>query len=200
MPSRPPPAMVVALVIFGATTVQLAVGTFFADELTQFADKGFAARLVAYPLLMAALPVGWGLRRRRRGSDGPLPWGGFALVMAPFLVDVTGNTLDLYDSVGWWDNANHLANWFLLCAGIGLLLLRATPLPEWALGWLVAGIGALLAIGWEVGEWYTFIRHGTEIETAYSDTLSDLVLGALGGVLAAFAVTWYGRASRTPVR
>ena len=49
------------------------------------------------------------------------------------------------------------------------------------LGLLVAGIGALLAIGWELGEWYTFIRHGTELDTAYEDTLFDEVLGSLGG-------------------
>ena len=37
--------------------------------------------------------------------------------MAPFLIDVTGNTLNLYDTVVWWDDANHFANWFLLCSG-----------------------------------------------------------------------------------
>ena len=78
----------------------------------------------------------------------------------PFLIDVTGNTLDLYDTLGWWDDANHLVNWFLLSAGIGVLLLRASIRPSWALGVLVAGVGALLAIVWEIGEWYTFIRHG----------------------------------------
>ena len=32
---------------------------------------------------------------------GRTPWAGFTLVMAPFLIDVTGNTLDLYDRVAW---------------------------------------------------------------------------------------------------
>ena len=36
--------------------------------------------------------------------------------------------------------------------------------PRWALGLLVAGIGALLAIAWELAEWYAFIRHGTELD------------------------------------
>jgi hypothetical protein len=53
---------------------------------------------------------------------------------------------------------------------------------------VVAGIGSLLALGWEIGEWYTFIRHGTEIETAYEDTLGDVTLGTLGGTLAAVLV------------
>ena len=53
---------------------------------------------------------------------------------------------------------------------------------------MIAGLGAILAIGWELGEWYTFIRHGTEIDTAYEDTLGDETLGTLGAVLAGLVV------------
>jgi hypothetical protein len=53
---------------------------------------------------------------------------------------------------------------------------------------LVAGLGSMLAIGWELGEWYTFIRHGTEIDTAYEDTLGDETLGTLGALLAGLLV------------
>jgi hypothetical protein len=191
-PRRARDGFLPAAVIFAATVGQLVVAT-FAAGLPQFSDKGFGARLVAYPLLMALVPAVWlsvrALRPRPAAeSRDALPWGGFALIMAPFLIDVTGNTLNLYDTVAWWDDANHLVNWFLLCAGIGVLLLRASVSPPWALGVLVAGIGALLAVGWELGEWYTFIRHGTELATAYQDTLGDLVLGCLGGVLAGLVV------------
>ena len=164
------------------------------DGLPQFEGKGFGARLVAYPVMMLLVPVGWVAYQRVRrpaeasNGDGSLPWAGFALIMAPFLIDVTGNTLDLYDTLGWWDDANHFANWFLLCAGIGILLLRAHVHPPWALGVLVAGIGALLAVVWELGEWFTFIRHGTELDTAYEDTLFDEVLGSLGGAVAAVII------------
>ena len=66
--------------------------------------------------------------------------------------------------------------------------LAATPI-DIALGSRVkavvtGGVGALLAIGWELAEWWTFIRHGTELATAYTDTLGDLVLGTLGGIVA----------------
>ena len=179
------------MAVFVLTVAQLAVAT-FVDGLPQFEGKGFGARLVAYPVMMLLVPAGWvGYQRyrNRAGAGGsPLPWAGFGLVMAPFLIDVTGNTLDLYDSLGWWDDANHFANWFLLCAGIGLLLLRAPIRPRWALGLLVAGIGALLAVLWELGEWYTFIRHGTELDTAYEDTLFDEVLGSLGGAIAGVVI------------
>lgn len=181
----------VTVAVFLATVAQLAVAT-FASGLPQFEGKGFGARLVAYPLMMLLVPALWAAHRRYRRpadrSEQPLPWAGFALIMAPFLIDVTGNTLNLYDTLGWWDDANHFVNWFLLCAGIGILLLGAHVHPPWALGVLVAGIGALLAVGWEVGEWYTFIRHGTELDTAYEDTLFDEVLGSLGAALAGVLV------------
>ena len=179
--------------VFVLTVAQLAVAT-FVDGLPQFEGKGFGARLVAYPVMMLLVPAGWvGYQRYQRhrgrpGADVPLPWAAFGLIMAPFLIDVTGNTLDLYDSLSWWDDANHFVNWFLLCAGIGLLLLRAPIRPPWALGLLVAGIGALLAVIWELGEWYTFIRHGTELDTAYEDTLFDEVLGSLGGAIAGVVI------------
>jgi hypothetical protein len=171
-----------------ATVVQLFIATFVATDLPQFEGKGFAARLIAYPLVMLAVPIVWIAVARRRGDRSRLPWMGFALIMAPFLIDVTGNTLNLYDTVVWWDDANHFVNWLLLCGGIGILLLRSAITPPWALGLLIAGIGALLAIGWEVAEWYSFIRHGTELETAYTDTLGDEVLGSLGGCVAGVLV------------
>ncbi len=162
------------------TVGQLALGT-FAGDLQQFEGKAFGARLIAYPVMMLFVPVVWWLVHRRRRVE--VPWVAFALVMAPFLIDVTGNTLDLYDSVTWWDDANHFVNWVLLCGGLGLLLLHPIRVP-WARVLLVTGLGAVLAIGWELGEWYTFIRHGTELDTAYQDTLGDEALGTLGALVA----------------
>jgi hypothetical protein len=189
---RWPAGRLVVLGIFAATVVQLLVAT-TATSLPQFAGKGFGARLVAYPLLMLAVPAAWAVVRRWRGGTASPPWAGFALIMAPFLIDVTGNTANLYDTVVWWDDANHLVNWFLLCAGVGVLLLRSRISPPWALGWLVAGVGALLAVGWELAEWFTFIRHGTELDTAYQDTLGDEALGCLGAGLAAVLVARLAR-------
>ena len=172
------------LVILLLTVGQLAVAT-FVSGLPQFEGKAFGSRLVAYPVAMLLPPALWWLVARRRGDDRVLPWAGFAFIASPFLVDVTGNTLDLYDTLEWWDDANHYVNWLLLCFGIGLLLERQVVRPVWVLVVLVTGIGAALAIGWELSEWFTFIRHGTELDTAYTDTLGDEALGTLGGFTAA---------------
>jgi hypothetical protein len=167
-----------------ATAAQLAVATLLPD-LPQFAGKAFGARLVFYPLLMLLAPASWWAIRHLRHGGAPIPWAACAWIALPFLVDVTGNTLDLYDTVTWWDDLNHLVNWVFLCLGVGLLLDVARLRPVWALGLATAGAGALLAVGWELAEWWTFIRHGTELATAYEDTLGDLVLGTSGGILAA---------------
>jgi hypothetical protein len=201
------PARTTTLLVLLATVLQLAVAATM-PELPQFRDKGFAARLALYPVLMLLVPAAWWLRRRvvrgRQPAGTPIsapetsapPWSGFAVVMTPFLVDVSGNTLDLYDRVVWWDDANHLVNWFLVCLGLGLVLLPGVVAPSWVLAGLVTGGGALLAVVWELGEWYTFIRHGTELATAYQDTLGDEALGTTGAALAAAVLLRRRRGTR----
>ncbi len=174
----------IAFMLLGATVAQLAVGALL--DVQQFEGKAFGTRLMAYPLMMLALPAAWWSVARMRGIRSAVPWDATAFVMWGFFVDVTGNSLDLYDTIVWWDDANHFANWLTLSIGVGLCLARGSgaDAPPWLLAVATAGMGALLAIGWEVGEWYTFIRHGTELDTAYEDTLGDEALGSLGAIVA----------------
>ncbi|MEQ4500811.1 hypothetical protein [Nocardioides kribbensis] len=179
------------------TVGQLAVAQ-WVPGIERFEGKAFGARLLAYPVLMLVVPAVWWLASRRRpaADRAPAPYAATTLVMLPFLVDVTGNSLDLYDAVVWWDDANHLVNWALLCGGLGLLV--APTLPRgWQVVLVVTGIGAVLAIAWEAGEWLTFIRHGTEVETAYEDTLGDEVLGTLGAFAAGVALALTRRRARS---
>jgi len=174
--------LAVCVVLLVLTVGQLLVATGFADRFEQFSGKGFGARLVLYPVMMLAVPAIWWLVDARRADP---PFAAFAWIMLPFLVDVTGNTLDLYDSIEWWDDANHFVNWMFLGLGAGLLLTRGgRGRPGWENVLLVAGAGAVAAICWEVGEYYAFIRGGTELQTAYTDTLGDEVLGTLGALAA----------------
>ena len=185
-PGRGRAGLVAAALILLLTMAQLVVLTYVPD-LPQAEGKGFGARLLWYPIIMMVTPAVWCLVRRPPAVV-QLPWPGFALIMSPFLIDVTGNTLDFYRSIEWWDDLNHFTNWFLLCLGIGLLMRHARMAPRWALTVTVTGAGAALAILWELGEWYTFIRHGTELGTAYEDTLGDETLGSLGGLVAGLVV------------
>ena len=106
------------------------------------------------------------------------------LITFPFFVDVMGNVLNLYDSIDWWDDVNHFANWLFLSLGLGVLLLR-TAFPPIALAGFVLAFGASVAILWELGEYVTFIRtNEDEFDTAYTDTLGDLTFDLVGATIA----------------
>jgi len=172
-------------------TVAELVAAVAVPGVDQFVGKGWSVRLVVYPLLMLAAPALWWLIRGR-GTDEPPPYAAFGLVMLPFLSDTTGNWLDLFRRVDWWVDASHAALWFLLAAGIGLLM-DPHVRPRWVLVPLVTGTGALLAVAWEIGEWWLFIRRGTEATGAYRDTLGDQAFGTAGALVAGLVVAWMHR-------
>ena len=144
--------------------------------------------MILYPIAALIVPIAW----RSWGSPQPYPYVADMLLVAPFLIDVAGNTLDLYDSITWWDDANHFVNWALLCGALGAVLLRTSLRPLVLFG-LVTGFGAAAAILWEVGEYFAFIRGGSELATAYTDTLGDEALGLMGAALAGLVVALVAR-------
>ncbi len=158
----------------------LAFGAF--SGLQQFEGKGFLWRLATYPMAALVVPLVWSISSRRTAY----PYATDVQLTLPFLIDTTGNALDLYDTIEWWDDANHLVNWALLSGAIGALIWR-TRLGSWETLALVVGFGAVTAILWELAEYIAFIRDSPELATAYSDTLGDLGLGLAGSCLAGLA-------------
>jgi hypothetical protein len=179
-------------VVLGATVAAL-VAAVVVPGVGQFEDKGWGVRLVAYPLLMV-LPVALWWAATGRGGHGRPPYAAFGLLMLPFLSDTLANWLDLFRRVGWWDDLSHFAHWFLLGAGLALLVAPHVR-PRWVVAPLVGGAGAVLALAWELGEYWLFIRHGKEAGGAYRDTLGDETLGTSGALLAAVLVTWWSSRS-----
>src|SRR4029453_15628602 len=102
--------------------------------------------------------------------------------------DVVGNALDLYDTISWWDDLNHFVNWALLSLAVGHLVLLFGR-PGVAIFLMVGGVGATAAILWELGEYIAFIRDSEEYDTAYTDTLGDMMLGLAGATGAALRTT-----------
>ena len=161
-----------------ALVALLAFGAF--SGLDRFAGKAFGWRLIGYTVAAGIVSAIWAIRGRRP----PYPYLVDTLFVLPFLIDTIGNALDLYDTIDWWDDANHFVNWALLSSSVGVALLR-TRLPPLVLFGLVAGFGGVTAILWELGEYFAFIRNSPELATAYEDTLGDLTLGLSGSVVAA---------------
>lgn len=156
-------------------------------DLPQYQGKAMGGRAVLFPLAAFAVPILWLIARRGRRSGRPFPYLVDLLFTSPFLIDVAGNALDLYDTIEWWDDLNHFVNWALLTAAVTIPL-RWTTLAGWACVGLATGFAAVSAIGWELGEYVTFIRFSDELATAYTDTLGDLALGTLGGAIGAGVV------------
>ncbi len=93
-----------------AATVGLLAWAVLNPDLPQFTGKAFTGRAVAYPVALVVVPIGWWQFGRSRIA---YPVGADILLRLPFLIDVAGNALDLYDTIEWWDDANHLVNWAL---------------------------------------------------------------------------------------
>jgi len=164
----------------------LAFGAF--SGLERFAGKAFGWRLIGYSIAALLVPAIWAARGRRSSY----PYAADTLFLLPFLIDTIRNALNLYDTIDWWDDANHFVNWALLSGAVATVLLR-THVARVELFALVVGFGAVTAILWEIGEYFAFIRNSSELATAYTDTLGDLSLGLSGSTftaaIAAFGLT-----------
>ncbi len=166
------------------STVGLLAWAVLNPDLPQFSGKAFTSRAIAYPIALLVMPVGWWLVGRSRMG---FPVGADILLSLPFLIDVAGNTLDLYDTIAWWDDANHLINWFLHTSAIALLL-RTGPWGYRTRVLLAFAWAVTSAVGWEFAEFVTFVPGSPEAATAYADTLLDMALGMVGGGIAAIIV------------
>jgi glycopeptide antibiotics resistance protein len=174
--------LILDLAVKAALIVLLLFGAF--SGLERFEGKAMAGRALLYPLSTVIVPAVWWLWFRR----ARFPYVLDILIVLPFLIDTAGNALDLYDTVSWWDDLNHVVNWFILVLGFGAVLLRTRLQPLVVFG-LALGFGAVTHILWEIGEYFAFIRDNPdEYETAYTDTVGDLGLSLLGSLLGALAI------------
>ena len=88
--------------------------------LERFAGKASGWRLIGYSIAALIVPAIWAARGRRSAY----PYASDTLFVLPFLIDTVGNALDLYDTIDWWDDANHFANWALLSGALAGALAR----------------------------------------------------------------------------
>ena len=187
---RLPLAFWIDLAVKVALVLLLAFGAF--SGLERFAGKAFGWRLGGYSAAALVVPAMWFVRGRRP----PYPYLADILFVLPFLIDTIGNALDLYDTIDWWDDANHFVNWALVTGAVAAALAR-THVNRSELFAITVGFGGVTAILWEIGEYFAFIRNSPELATAYTDTLGDLSLGLSGSTLTgALAVVAASRRNR----
>ncbi len=173
-------------------------------EIPGVAGKGWPERAVGYPLSALIVPIVWWITRRRRlpdtastdsASPSTYPYLGDALLVTPFVLDLAGNLMNLYDTFEQFDDILHFVNWTFLVAAL-VLFLRSARLARWNLVLLGSGFGALAIVVWEGVEWIIQEMGTTGLQLTYDDTIGDLLLSSSGGVvgaaLAALALTRRG--------
>src|SRR5436190_23346001 len=133
------PALWLDVAVKLSLVLLLAFGAF--SGLERFAGKAFGWRLVGYTIAALVVPAIWAARGRRP----PYPFAADVLFVLPFLIDTIGNALNLYDSIDWWDDANHFVNRALLSGAVVAALLR-TNVERTELFSLVVGFGGVTAI------------------------------------------------------
>jgi len=148
-------------------------------DLSGIKRKASTARLIVYPIGAMVLPLWWWAYGRTRSKlHGRFPWPADLLMTLPWLIDLIGNRLNLFDTVSWWDDAMHFILWAFLTAGV-LLAFAPRNLSRGLTAFVALGFGATAAVVWELGEYVAFVRNSPELQTAYTDAL-----GTLGALLA----------------
>lgn len=171
-------ALAAKVLVFG-----LLLAALIWPDLSGIKGKASTARLIVYPIGVMVLPVWWlAYGQAKSKLHDRFPWHADLLVTLPWLCDLAGNRLDLFDTVTWWDDAMHFVLWGLLTAG-AMVAFAPRDLSRWLTTFVALGFGMTAAVVWEIGEYFAFVRDSPELQTAYTDTLGDLGLAALGVLL-----------------
>jgi len=171
-------AVIIALI------VMLLAGLLFPDS-PRFEGKAWPARAVAYPISALIVPIWW-WRSSQTGSYSHLVAG---LLVLPFVSDLAGNVANLFDTVQDFDDILHFINWTSLTAAL-VIALASLRLARWNRILLGTGFGAIAIIIWEIVE-YLIAESGTSgLNLTYKDTISDLGLSTLGGLVGATIATY----------
>ena len=174
-PPRTSPAVIAGDVVRALVAASIVVGTVLYGPV--------GAALLSLVLLGSVVPRALGLH----GYGDPAL--GLVLSAAAW-----AGLLDLYEAVPWLDLVMHLVATAALAALVWLVLRRTgadsgpgeASLRRPRLGVVVSvtGLGSLLALLWEIGEWAGATYVDGSINVGYTDTVSDLAVGTLGALVA----------------
>lgn len=110
------------------------------------------------------------------------------------------SALLLYERIWWLDILAHLVLTALLAGAAGAVLRRAQMTPSgdaprgrWGIVITTTGVGAILAVLWEVAEWIGYLYIDPRIDVAPGDTIGDLVAGLVGAAAAGVLLARTGR-------
>lgn len=156
---------------------------------SHFAGKAMGVRALLYPVMTLLIPAIWFLAGRPR----PYPYAADIAFGLPFAIDAAGNVLGLFAITGF-DAIPHFLGWFFLSTAFGLAI---APLLDrrWVAFLLVLGMGAVVDILWEAGEFALMKSGASGLQLTYENTIQDLLVSLSGAAVAAVAITtiWWPR-------
>jgi hypothetical protein len=157
--------------------LRLLIVVFTADALISAGDDRFAGKALGprnvgillgfsmlFPLLQAV-----------RGQWKRYPMWYDNLYLSIFALDMAGNTLNLYNSVEWWDHVPHFHGPGALAA----VLMGALGFGAIA----AAGLATMLHVALETQEYYGDVLLGTQNMKGIQDAMNDILFGLAGVVL-----------------
>jgi hypothetical protein len=165
----------------------LLVGVIFPD-LPQIEGKGWPWRASFSPLVIFIVPIFWWTR----GGGVRYPHLVDSLLVTPLVIDVAGNVADFYGTYERFDDCVHFLSGVILVAAV-VIALAPLKIADWNKLLLGTGFGATAAVIFEGLEYLISKSGATGLNLTYADTISDLMLGTVGGALGAFLVVRFQR-------
>jgi hypothetical protein len=172
---------VLDLAIKGAV-ITLSLIPLVSPESSHFAGKAMGVRALIYPAFTLLIPVVWLASRRPR----PYPFLADIALGLPFALDAGSNVLGLF-AISGFDVLPHGIGWFFLSLAFGLAVAPMVQ-PRWALFLIVVGFGASIDVLWEIGEFLLMQSGSSGLQLTYENTIQDLAVSFLGGVLGALTI------------
>ena len=119
------------------------------------------------------------------------------LIAGPYL----GEFFGIYHSWDPWDKVVHFYSGFAIAFGLvfalGVVLRRyGLSLPHWFEAVVIIAVKASVALLWEVAEFFWDLALGTSAQDHNFDTMTDMMLGTVPGVIVAAALLLHRNGQR----
>jgi hypothetical protein len=146
----------------------------------RFQGKGIAMRNA---LVLGAFSTFLPLLYRRNKARRGFPWGADAMLISVPVVDMAGNSFDLYNDTDWFDVLAHLYG-NVVGSSLLMLAMEGRNREPRLVRWVVAAGGATFLHVWlEIQEYWTDVFLKTQNVESLEDTEGDILMGACGAIM-----------------
>lgn len=151
-------------------------------EAPQFVGKGLLLRYLIIAFLLSFLFPFLFFTKRWKGN---YPFLADSLYLSVFVLDMFGNSFNLYSRFFYFDLIPHFLSTGVLTVLLGLFFFKR-KLSNLHFSFLIIGLATFIHLGLEILEFSQDVLANTHNVRGASDTINDLLVGVLGSFLASF--------------